>query len=105
MKATNISTIEQVNGYNVEEVKEWHPESVRMLCVKQQWYTCGTNKEYDHMLEYVRNNKPVLSNIFIVAKDIFDHSENDDYGYEDEVIESIMFLLNSEAIVTSYYIS
>lgn len=106
MKATTTSNIESIMGYNVEEIKEWHPESVRQCCIDNKWYTCGTNEEYSRMLDYVRDSKPILSNLFTVAKDIFDHSDWDDQlGYEDEIIESIMFKLNEDTIFTSYWIS
>lgn len=106
MKATTTSTIVQVMGYTVEEKKSWLPERVRQCCIDNQWYTRGTVGDYSRMLDYVRDSKPILSNIFKVAKDIFDHSNWDDQmGYEDEIIESIMFKLNDNAVVTSYWIS
>jgi len=57
------------------------------------------------MLDYVRDTKPTIENIFTVAKDIYDHSDFDSrFDTEDEVVEAIMFTLNREAIVTSYFI-
>ena len=104
MKATITSNIEQVMGYNIEENKSWHPERVRECCIENQWYTRGTCEEYSKMLDFVRDSKPVLSNLFTVAKDIYDHSDIEG-GFDDEIIESIMFVLNRKVIVTSFWIS
>lgn len=85
--------------------KTWHPKRVRQCCIDNQWYTRGTNKDYEEMLDYVRDTKPTIENIFTVAKDIYDHSDFDSrFDTEDEVVEAIMFTLNREAIVTSYFI-
>ena len=100
-----LQTTTGIMGYTIEETKSWHMDSVRELCVKNQWYTRGTCKEYSIMLEYVRDNKPTVANIFTVAKDIFDHSDwNDEYDFEDDMIAAIMFRLNNEAVVTSYFV-
>ena len=102
---TCLTTKAQVMGYQIEETKSWHPERVRECCIENQWYTRGTCEEYDKMLDYVRDSKPTVANIFTVAKDIFDHSDFDSrYDVEDEVIEAIMFHLNRDAIVTSYFV-
>lgn len=95
----------QVMGYQIEETKSWHPERVQQCCIENGWYTRGTNAEYEKMLDYVRESKPTISNVFTVAKDIYSHSDFDSrYDAEDEVIEAIMFHLNCDAIVTSYFI-
>lgn len=98
-------TKKQVMGYTIEETKSWHPERVRQCCIENDWYTCGNNQEYSAMLDFVRDSKPTIENVFTAAKDIYDHSDFDSrYDAEDEVIEAIMFHLNREAVVTSYYI-
>ncbi len=105
MFTTDYTTEKQVMGYTIQETKTWHPERVRQCCIDNQWYTSGTNKEYEEMLDYVRDNKPTVENLFTVAKDIYGHSDFDSrYDTEDEVIESIMFTLNREAVVTSYWL-
>ena len=103
---SNITTKKaQVMGYTIEETKSWHPERVRECCIENEWYTRGNYEQYDKMLDYVRDSKPTIENVFTVAKDIYDHSDFDSrYDAEDEIIEAIMFHLNSEVIVTSYWI-
>ena len=102
----NVATRKQVMGYKIEETKSWHPERVRECCIENQWYTRGDCQSYDTMLNYVGDNKPTIENVFTVAKDIYEHSDFDSrYDAEDEVIEAIMFHLNREAIVVSYFIS
>lgn len=102
---TSLTTKVQIMGCQIEETKSWHPERVRECCIENQWYTRGTCEEYDQMLDFVRDNKPTIGNVFTVAKDIYLHSDFDSrYDAEDEVTEAIMFHLNREAIVTSYFI-
>ena len=100
-----LQTTTGIMGYTIEETNSWHMDSVRALCVKNHWYTRGTSKEYGAMLEFVRDSKPTVANIFTVAKAIFDHSDwNDEYDFEDDMIAAIMFHLNTEAVVTSYFV-
>lgn len=98
-----------VENRTVEEIKSWMPERIRQCCIDYQWFTCGSNAAYEILLDYVRDHKPTLDNLFHTACFIYQNSiwekeiENSRYT-KDEVIESIMFHLNCEVIVTSYYI-
>ena len=104
MKNT-IKNITNVEDYAIEETKSWSSDLVRELCIENQWYTRGTNEEYEVMLDFIENNAPVVGALFVTAKDIYDHSDFDSrYDAEDEVIENIMFLLNRKAVITSYWI-
>ena len=56
-------------------------EEIYGLCVKNNYYTCGTNKDYDNLLfnlikiDGCINQKEYIYNI---ALDIFYHSHKDD---------------------------
>ena len=97
----NGKKIETINIWIVEEPEileevKWSASSVRRACIKGSLYTCGDCRAYDKMLNMVDECDPTLSNIYKVAKDIADHSD------EENTIESIMFLLNAEAIDRFY---
>lgn len=48
--------------------------ALRNLCVEKDWYTYGTNEEYDNILNFVASNEMTTENIAKVATDIFEHS-------------------------------
>lgn len=56
----------------------WNMQVVRDVCIRCNWYTCGTSKDYDNMLQFVDGHKPTDRNIEKVATDIYYHSEKED---------------------------
>lgn len=75
---------------------------VRGLCIKQNWYTRGRNAEYEHMLlELIPDEATGLDTVYVVAEDIWDHSDRDrlrdETGYnEDEIINMMAELIVNE---------
>ena len=76
----------------------WTTNSVRECCIRNELYTCGDNDEYMSMLETVQNTEPTDNNLLAVARDICEHSAN-------QTITNIMFLLNREAVFTTFLIN
>lgn len=74
-------------------VRKWSSRSVMDICIKCNWYTSGTSKEYDDLLDFVDTHKPTDRNISKVAKNILLHSKED--GRE---ITSIAWCLAHEAV-------
>jgi len=71
------------------EVRTLQASDLRRLCIEKDWYTCGTNAEYEHLLIDLAQNKENLTTLDIVkiAEDIQEHSTLEE-GYD---IESIAF--------------
>lgn len=48
------------------------------VCVKNNYYTCGTNSEYNNLFILAKNNKCINKSDYIynLAVDIFYHSDN-----------------------------
>lgn len=77
---------------------------VRSLCVKNGYYTRGTNKEYVNMFSRCEG-KMTIRKIEYIAKDIFNHSDvetfKNRYGCGDEeLIENIAFELINDCCYT-----
>ncbi|MBR3552510.1 MAG: hypothetical protein IKN72_03870 [Clostridia bacterium] len=77
--------------------RRWNAEDVRLTCIRNKFYTRGNNQEYAKMLELVDGLLPTPENLYIVAKDICDHSK-------DQTISHIMFVLELEDVYTFYHI-
>ena len=83
----------------IKTLESWSQYDVRDLCIKRDWYVKGTCDEYDKMLNYINEHYcPKSKDVYNVAKDIFEHSNKDNWirgaGLsENEAIESIMFEL------------
>lgn len=80
----------------IVETVSWSYETVRECCIKNNLYTCGTVRQYDLMFQMVMaKENPELIDIYNVAKDIAEHSE-------DQTVTNVMYLLNKDAIVRLY---
>ena len=75
----------------------WSIERVRRACINNDLYTRGDNEDYDHMLQWVRRLYPNTENMYFIAQDICEHSE-------DQTIANVMFILENEAILTAFEI-
>ena len=73
--------------YGYTEIRKISSESLRSLCIKNNWYTNGDNEEYGHLLIDLADSKDNITtdDIVEIAQDIYDHS------YTDYDVESIMF--------------
>lgn len=76
----------------IETIRKWSASDIRTLCIRNDYYTYGTNEDYESLFDFIRNNEPSLENVYHVAMDIVRHSNLDSYGQtETENIESVMF--------------
>ena len=76
----------------------WSISSVRDMCIKNNLYTCGDNDEYEHMLSLVRRLYPNVENIYFVAENICKHSK-------EQTITNVMYMLENEAVTTTFEIN
>ena len=85
---------------NITANRFWTPHSVRQTCIIHDLYTRGGCREYEHMLGLVdqfRDN-PSTENLYVIAKDIQEHSRN-------QTITNVMFLLEKDAVMTTFEIN
>lgn len=81
----------------IKVIRTWNSGTVRMACIDNKLYTKGTNKDYLHLMNQVWGHEPTDKQLYIVAKDIMEHSE-------DQTITNIMFLLEKYAVITTFEI-
>lgn len=89
----------------LKETRKIDHLKVRSLCVKNNYYTCGTNEEYGKMFSHCKG-KMTIRKIENIAKDIFNHSDvetfKNRYGCSDEeLIENIAFELINDCCYTT----
>ena len=83
-------------------------DAVRTVCIQNEYFTNGTNKQYENMLKYADKYSELGCmndlHIYEIAKSIVEHTEwlTRDYTKK-ECIENVMFLL-SKASNTHYTI-
>lgn len=82
----------------IYEDKKWDSFDVQRVCIKHELYTRGTNDDFRKMLDFVHKKNPTTRNIYLVAKDIWEHSKTD------STIGHIMFLLSRDAVYCFYEI-
>lgn len=49
-------------------------ENLRILCIKNDWYRCGDNDDYAHMLNKAKKGNITSNDIVSIARDIITHS-------------------------------
>lgn len=79
-----------------KEIREFKEDSIRTMCIRHNFYTCGNNEEYTALLSK-ESLKPTTKVIAEIAVDIIRHSEVDDYP-----IESMMYVIAKECVETFY---
>lgn len=77
--------------YGYHEVRIISAEDLRALCIKEDWYTCGDNEEYDHLLLDLAGRKHNITtdDIVDIATDIIEHSDLD--ISEDGLFEAVAY--------------
>ena len=78
------------------EVK-WSSSDIRDMCINNNWYTAGDIRAYSKMLKYVEKSEPTKLNIYNVAKDILEHSDDPEL-----YVEAIMFEIGNKVVKTFY---
>lgn len=85
--------------------RKWHASEVRGLCIRNNWYTCGTNDSYEAMLDMVRlsSKNPSDDMVIVIAENIAEHSDYERfcnrYGCDfNEFVDNIVFQLFDETI-------
>lgn len=62
----------------IKEFRSISPYELRALCIRENWYTRGTNEEYNEMLEMCgdgfKRKKLTTARIQAIATDIMKHS-------------------------------
>ena len=66
---------------------------IRSLCIKEQYYTCGTTKEYSELLTFVDDHRELdEESLNWIAQNILDHS-----CYFDETVSNVKFKILNNA--------
>lgn len=85
----------------MKEVRCIDNMKVRKMCIDEQFYTRGTNKEYENLLFTLCEKTDLsLDDIEQIARDILDHSDLEDkeneygVGYDDLLMNLMGNLIN-----------
>ena len=81
----------------IQRIQEWSYGSVRRACIKNDLYTRGDNESYSEMLDFVDENPVTDMNLYLVAKDITEHSKY-------QTIANVMYILINDAVTTYFEI-
>lgn len=89
----------------LKETRTLESAKVRSLCIRNQYYTCGTNAEYTAMFEAVEAGCSILT----IATDILEHSNISKLQQQSgcdyvELLECICFELINDCCITTVHI-
>jgi hypothetical protein len=81
------------------KIKEsWSLDSIRQMCIHENYYTRGNNSEYMELFLMVDENEPSAEMIERVAENIVDHSSLPNDWTHTEKIENVAWCIINEAI-------
>lgn len=61
----------------VKEIKRIDTSKLRSMCIKNNWYTAGTNEDYSNMFKMCEKDNITTNQLFKIAKDIYEHTNVD----------------------------
>ena len=67
--------------YGYKEIRTLSACDLRSLCINENWYTGGTNEEYENLLNMTKKDNITTDDIVEMATDIIEHSESAIDGY------------------------
>lgn len=86
------------------ENKRIDRDEMRKLCIQNDFYTCGTNDEYETMLIMCESVKQVTpERLYTIAIDIAVHTQRY-WQIDNDIVTGIMYLINKHAVITEYEI-
>ena len=68
--------------YGYKEIRKLHTSDLRALCIKEDWYTGGTNEEYANLMNMTFKDNITTDDIVEIATDIIEHSETAKQKFE-----------------------
>lgn len=83
--------------FNIVEAKVLRTDDLRNVCIKNNWYTCGSCEDYENLLFNLVDefNRTQDGNLYAIVYDIIEHSDEDAlieyYGDEKTVVECVFF--------------
>lgn len=90
----------------MKEMRKFDIYKVREMCIRNFYYTMGTNEDYCKMFEMCEE-EATLENVIAVADDIIAHSDIDEeieiYGSYHEFRVNLVWELINECCTTSVF--
>lgn len=71
---------------NCKERRVLYTSDLRELCIKNKWYTNGSNEDYNKLFDSIRKKEITSDMITDIAFDIFQHSD-----LQEEAFSFVMF--------------
>ena len=68
--------------YGYKEIRKLHTSDLRALCIREDWYTGGTNEEYANLMNMTFKDNITTDDIVEIATDIIEHSETAKQKFE-----------------------
>lgn len=92
----------------MKEVRKINVDKVRSMCIRNDYYTEGTNRAYMAMFEMCKTVNPTTDDFEKIATDIMEHSDTCDWSErtglpELAMIECIMFELINDCTITTIW--
>lgn len=78
----------------VEQIKA---EKIRTLCIREEWYTDGTNDDYCEMLDFANDEIPDVNVVEAIARNIAIHSHIE--MNDTESIANIMYHIINDCVI------
>lgn len=84
--------------YGYREIRTLSSMDLRGLCIREDWYTGGTLRDYDNLMSMTEKENITTDDIVEIATDIIEHSETAKAKFEkasggEDFYLHVMFLI------------
>lgn len=84
----------------VKEIRRLDTDKLRSMCIKNNWYTSGSNEDYINMFKMCEKDNITINQLFKIAKDIYEHTNVDratqgcsnEYSDNDNILNMMIYI-------------
>jgi Cdc6-like AAA superfamily ATPase len=84
----------------IREVKQISTSKLRSICIKNNWYTCGTVTDYSNMFTMCEVENVTTETLYQIAKDIYEHTNvksakngcSEEYSDIDNILNMMIYV-------------
>ena len=87
------------------EMVKMDASDIRLMCIRNNWYTAGTYEQYLRMLARADVEEATVEDIAGVAEDIIAHTPAEEFygiGDDDKILACVMFEVRNECCKSHY---
>lgn len=93
-----------IKAPKIDTIKRFDADKLRALCIEECWFWYGEDADYTEMLDFARRAEYTPGNLYRIADEIAEFSDQEPGYKRTEWLEHIMFEVERNATITTFVI-